>query len=422
VREVNSARFGVVMTAVAWSHLWVWRGVRAAGAMAWMTMWPLVFGLALSGVVRATGRGDRWRRMLGRTNPASVAAATGLGVVSSSCSYAASATARSLFSRGASFPVAMAFMIASTNLVIELGAVIAVLLGWPFLAGAAAGGVVAIVVAVPLLSRLVPSARAEHLREHVVAVDADAEMTASTSHRWVRAARFSWGDLLMIRREVVIGFLIAGFLAADLPSSWWHDIFLSGHGTWTTLADAAIAPLVALLSFVCSVGNIPLAAALWTRGVAAAGVVAFILADLVSLPLVLIYRRFYGTRVSLILTGVLWTSASVAGLVVGPLVAHLGAVRTHAAADITDGHFAGGATLWLNVVALMILGVGAIVVRRSHVDDGTATDPVCGMAVVRADAPARVTLGDHTYYFCAPRCATNFETDPEKYGATVPTR
>ena len=312
-------------------------------------------------------------------------------------------------------------MIASTNLVVELGAVIAVLLGWPFLAGAGVGGVVAVAVAVPLLVRLVPTARGDDLRSRVQSTDHGDDSGAAPSHRWVRSARFAWGDLMMVRREILIGFLVAGFLAADVPSAWWRDIFFSGHGTWTTLADAAIAPLVALLSFVCSVGNIPLAAALWTRGVAAAGVVAFILADLVALPLVMIYRRFYGTRIALILAGVLWTAASVAGLVVGPLVSGLGAVRTHAASTVTAGQFAGGVTLWLNLVALAVIVGSAVLVRRSHVDDGTATDPVCGMAVVRASATATVTLAGHTFYFCAPRCAERFDAEPGRYLAPART-
>lgn len=405
-----------VVASVHWSHLWLWRGVRSAAAMAWMTFWPLVFGLALSGVVRARGHSDAWRARLGRTTPSSVAIATALGVVSSSCSYAASATARSLFRRGASFPVAMAFMIASTNLVVELGAVIAVLLGWSFLAGAAVGGCVAIAIAVPVLARATPP-RAEAALRGASADESTPGDDAAQSHPWARAARFAWGDLLMIRRELVIGFLAAGFLAADLPTSWWRDVFVSGHGTLTTIADAAIAPLVALFSFVCSVGNIPLAAALWTRGVAPAGVVAFILADLVALPLLLIYRRFYGVRTALVLAGVLWVSASVAGLVVSPLVTALGATRTHAATIVTAGQFDLGPTLYLNIAAALAVVAAAVLLRRARADDALAVDPVCAMAVERARAAVRLDMGGTTYYFCSPHCADAFAAHPERFGA-----
>lgn len=407
-----------VVASVHWSHVWLWRGVRSAAAMAWTTFWPLVFGLALSGVVRARGRSDVWRARLGRTTPATVAVATALGVVSSSCSYAASATARSLFRRGVSFPVAMAFMIASTNLVVELGAVIAVLLGWPFLAGAAVGGCVAIAIAVPVLARAIPPHAETALRGagHESSTPADG---SARTHPWARAARYAWGDLLMIRRELVIGFLAAGFLAADLPTSWWRDVFVSGHGWLTTVADAAIAPLVAVISCVCSVGNIPLAAALWTRGVAPAGVVAFVLADLVALPLLLIYRRFYGVRTALVLAGVLWLSATVAGLVVSPLVTALGATRTHAAASVTSGRFDLGPTVYLNIAAALTVVGAAVLVRRARADDGLAVDPVCAMAVERAHAAAHLDVGGTTYYFCSPHCADAFAAHPERFRTTA---
>ncbi|MGH9020126.1 MAG: permease, partial [Acidimicrobiales bacterium] len=279
---------------------WIWAGLKESLAMVWMTFWPLVLGFTLSGATQGLLARDSLRATLGRTTPGSIARASGLGTISSSCSYAASAMARALFARGASLPNALVFMVASTNLVIELGVVLAVLLGWPFLAAQLIGGVIMVVALGALAAVAFPERAQRALRERVGGADHSAPSEAPWRTRlaspasYRRAARYTWGDLTMLRRELVAGFLVAGFLTVHVQASWWSHVFVSGHGAWTVLENVVVAPLVAVASFVCSVGNIPLAAALWAHGVAFGAVVVFVFADLVTLPLLLIYRRFYG--------------------------------------------------------------------------------------------------------------------------------
>jgi uncharacterized membrane protein YraQ (UPF0718 family)/YHS domain-containing protein len=386
--------------------------------MLWATFWPLVLGFSLSGAVQAFVPRGGLARALGEDRPGTLGRAALLGALSSSCSYAASAMGRALFSRGASFTNATAFMVASTNLVVELGVVLYVLLGWQFLVAELLGGLVMVALLGAVVPRLFPAGRAAALRTRVGAEgpsDDDAAAAPGSRDGWSRAARYAWGDVTMLRRELVIGFLVAGFLAADVPGSWWRVVFVTGHGWWTVLEDAVVAPLVAVASFVCSVGNIPLAASLWAHGVAFGGVVAFIFADLVTLPLLLIYRRFYGGANALRLFGALWLAMSLAGLAVDLVASAAHVVPTARSAVVTSGHFALGATLGLNLAALLVVGTGAWLVRRPVVDDTVAIDPVCGMQVRRAGAAATATHGSVTYYFCAPRCAERFSASPERF-------
>jgi len=401
---------------------WLVNGLKSAAAMIWMTFWPLVLGFSLSGCVQAFIRRDGLRDSLGRRGPVATFKATTLGVISSSCSYAASAMARSVFARGASWTNSMVFMVASTNLVIELGIVLWLLLGWQFLVAEFVGGSIMIVLLAIALPRVFRRDREAALRERVDQELADAgaagEVRAAsprTLDGWSRAARFTWGDLTMLRRELFIGFVVAGFLAADVPESWWNAVFITGHGPWTVIENVIVAPLVAVVSFVCSVGNIPLAAALWARGVAFGGVVAFIFADLVTLPLLLIYRRFYGRANMWRIFLIFWAVMSTAGLLVEVIFRALGWIPPRTPSPAISGTFDLGWTLVLNVAAVVVLVVGAVLVRRRSNDEDAATDPVCGMQVLIASAPARSEFSGVSYYFCSPRCAERFNADPARF-------
>jgi uncharacterized membrane protein YraQ (UPF0718 family) len=258
---------------------WIGVGFRESLAMVWLTWWPLVLGFTLSGFVQSGISREGLRRELGRDTPASFAKASTLGVISSSCSYAASAMARALFSRGASWTNSVVFMVASTNLVIELGVVLYLILGWRFLVAQLVGGVVMIALLGPLTRVMFRPSRVAALRERVRSEETAAHH--EPPHSWrarlrdretlVAAARYTTGDLTMIRIELAAGFLVAGFLSAHIPTSWWHHLFLSGHGIWTVLENVLLAPLVAVLACVCSVGNIPLAATLWGQPTRSAG-------------------------------------------------------------------------------------------------------------------------------------------------------
>ncbi len=390
--------------------------------MVWMTWWPLVLGFSLSGLVQSVLPRDGLRSRLGTTSAGSVAQSSLLGVISSSCSYAASAMARALFARGASWTNALVFMVASTNLVIELGVVLYLLLGWQFVAGQLVGGVL-MIAGLAVLTHVAFSRRDEEaLRVRVLEDSPPPTRTATEGWRsrlsdresYRLAARYTRGDLTMLRKELLAGFVIAGFLSVHVPASWWSNVFATGHGGWTVVENAALAPLLAVVSFVCSVGNIPLAAALWSNGVAFGGVISFIFADLVTLPLLLIYRRFYGTRATLRLFALLWFVMSVGGLVVDRVFHLVHLVPSSHRTAVMSGRFDLGWTLGLNIAATVVLVALWLAARPRHDDGRAATDPICGMTVDTA-APAATRHRDGVdYYFCSLRCAERFDrTGPD---------
>jgi YHS domain-containing protein/uncharacterized membrane protein YraQ (UPF0718 family) len=399
---------------------WLALGFKEALAMIWMTWWPLVLGFTLSGLIQSLLPRESLRASLGTSSPSSVAKATMLGVISSSCSYAASAVSRALFARGASWSNSVIFMVASTNLVIELGVLLYLLLGWRFLLAQLVGGFV-MVVLLALTTRVMFSARRrERLRVRVLedAPPEERPMTSTWRERLDRehltsAARYSIGDLTMLRMELLAGFVVAGFLAVHVPTTWWRHLFWSGHGVWTVLENVVLAPLVAVIAFVCSIGNIPLAAALWAHGVAFGGVIAFIFADLITLPLLAIYRRYYGTSSARRLFLLLWFTMSTAGLIVDGLFHLIRLAPTSHHVRVLDGQFPLGATLVLNVLATLAL-FGAWWLARRGPDSLVAIDPVCGMGVDTTSPAATTVRNGTTYYFCSPRCQHRFEHDREE--------
>jgi uncharacterized membrane protein YraQ (UPF0718 family)/YHS domain-containing protein len=405
---------------------WTASGLKESAAMLWMTWWPLVFGFTLSGLVQSFLPRNALRAQLGETSPATLARASILGVISSSCSYAASAMSRALFARGASWTNAVVFMLASTNLVIELGVVLYLLLGWQFVVAQIAGGLVMIILLALSMHLVFSRSSQDALRARVLAEAPPASKSSPQSWRsrlrdrrnYQLAAQFTLGDLTMLRRELAAGFLVAGFLIVHVPTSWWAHLFMSGHGSLSVLENVVVAPLLAVVSFVCSVGNIPLAAALWSHGVAFGGVVSFIFADLITLPLLLIYRRFYGTRSTLRLFALLWFVMSAGGLVINALFAsaHLLPVNRHTPA--TSGNFSLGWTLILNIVASAVLLALWLAARRAK---NLARDPICGMTVDLSAPVAVRQFQGRDVYFCSLRCAERFDRDemrtPDSRGA-----
>ena len=287
--------------------------------MFWETLWALVLGFGLSGVVQAFVSRAEMQRVLGDRRPTTIAKAGFFGMVSSSCSYAASALAKTLFQRGADFTAAQAFMFASTNLVVELGIVLWLLIGWQFAAAEFVGGAIMIALIAVVMPYVVNDDTAEHARR---ALGGDAhhhEHEDSTANRgtlagWADAAAYTISDLTMLRKELVIGFVVAGFADTAVPIRFWKSLFVTGHGFWSTLENVALAPFLAIISFVCSIGNVPLAAALWTGGISFGGTIAFVFADLITLPLLMIYRRYYGTRLTMRLLAAFWVTMSLAAL------------------------------------------------------------------------------------------------------------
>jgi len=284
-----------------------------AFGMFWEILWALILGFALSAAVQAVVSKREMRKLLPDDSPRSLLIAGGLGAASSSCSYAAVALARSLFRKGADFTAAMAFEFASTNLVVELGVIMALLLGWQFTLGEFIGGpimiiLLALVFRVFLKQRLVDEAREHADRGMLGRMEGHAEMDMSISEQgslWQRltssngftaVANYFVMDWAAIWIDIFGGLMIAGALAAWVPQSWWQSLFFEHHHTFAKIWGPIIGPLVAVISFVCSIGNVPLAAVLWNGGISFGGVLAFIFADLIILPILNIYRKYYGWR------------------------------------------------------------------------------------------------------------------------------
>lgn len=409
----------------------VGRSLREGFFMFWETLWALVLGFGISGAVQAFVSRGAMHRLLGDHRPAAIVRAAGLGAASSSCSYAASAMAKTLFARGADFLAAMTFMFASTNLVVELGIVLVVLMGWQFAAGEFVGGAIMIVLLVSighlwLRGRMVEDARAR-VREGAPGSEQESpEAAAPKSWRarirtpagWSDAAGYAFADLRMLRSEMLIGYVVAGFLAVLVPADAWRHVFVSGHGTLTSLENVAVGPFIALISFVCSVGNVPLAAALRKGGISFGGVASFIFADLIALPLLLIYRKLYGGRLALRMLALFWLTMSAAGLAVEALFSAAGLVPHARPTQIAAAHFQLNYTTALNIIALIILAALVWLARHRERFGGgrsQATDPVCGMQVQITNAPAIRSRDDQTIYFCSDRCAERFDTNADRY-------
>ncbi len=313
-------------------------GLANAFLMAWTVWWALVFGFAISAIVQAWVPRARIQRALGGGGWRPVATATGLGAASSSCSYAAIAIARSLFAKGASAASALAFQFASTNLVFELGLVMWVLIGWQFTLAEFVGGLVLIAVMTVLL-RLFVSGRVEaDAREHASAVEAGHEHHASgdagmplrrrlsSGEAWSEVAENFRHDWSMVYKEVAIGFLLAGFVGL-LGNDFFNSLFIvDAPEPLRLLENVLVGPLIAILSFVCSVGNVPLAAVLWSGGISFAGVIAFIFADLLVVPIVLIYRKYYGRRFTVRIVALMFVTIVASALVVDGLFSAAGLI------------------------------------------------------------------------------------------------
>ena len=411
--------------------------------MFYETLWALVLGFALSGAVQAFVSKSEMQRTLGDHRPGTIVKSSFFGMVSSSCSYAASALAKSLFARGADFTASMVFMFASTNLVVELGIVLWLLIGWQFAVAEFVGGFIMIAILAVVLPRLVDVAELDAARARLREGKAGGgghEQHAAMSESghtgkpwrqrirsragWSDASGYTISDVTMLRKELVIGFVVAGFASMAVPNSVWRALFLTGHGVASTVENVVVGPVLAFISFVCSIGNVPLAAALWKGGISFGGVIAFVFADLLALPLVLIYRKFYGTRLAVRLSLVFWAVMSVAGLLTELLFQALGAIPTTLRGDIATTHIGWNYTTVLNVVALAAFGYLYYLYRnasRFGGGEGYAKDVVCGMQIRKADAPARSTHQGTTYYFCSDKCEHKFDADPDRYAGAQAT-
>ncbi|HLH58320.1 MAG TPA: permease [Streptosporangiaceae bacterium] len=341
------------------------------GSMTWEITWALILGFTLSAIVQAVVRRATIARLLGDDRPRTLALAAGFGAASSSCSYAAVALARSLFRKGAGFTAAMAFEISSTNLVIELGVILALLMGWQFTLAEFTGGPLMIVVLATafrlfLTGRMLREARRQAERGVAGSMEGHAAMDMSVQGEGSFARRLlsregytavanlfvmEWAAIL---RDLAIGLFVAGAVAAWVPDSFWRAFFFTGHPLAATVWGPLIGPVVAVISFVCSVGNVPLAVVLWKGGISFGGVVAFIFADLIIAPILNIYRKYYGARMAAFILGTFYVAMAAAGYVVELVFGGLGLVPDRARATIPTQGVSWDYTTWLNIVFLIL--------------------------------------------------------------------
>lgn len=353
--------------------------LRLSLSMGWEILWPLILGFALSAAIQAVVSKRQMTKLLPDDKPKTLAIAAGLGAASSSCSYAAVALARSLFKKGANFTSAMTFEIASTNLVIELGIIMAVLLGWQFTLAEFIGGplmiiCLAILFKLYLTPKLVKHAYLQankglagrmegHAAMHDMSVDTkepvlkkllSSKGKTATSHYFI----MDWASIWV---DIVVGLLIAGALAAWVPQSWWQSLFMTHNHLLANLWGPLVGPLVAIVSFVCSVGNIPLAAVLWKGGISFGGVVSFIFADLIILPILRIYKKYYGRKMAAFILGIFYAAMVAAGYLVEAIFALLHLTPTDRNIKLLETHISFNYTSVLNIIFLIL--AGALVYR-----------------------------------------------------------
>jgi uncharacterized membrane protein YraQ (UPF0718 family)/YHS domain-containing protein len=398
--------------------MWIYAGLEHSFQMFWEVWWALVLGFALSGIVQAWVPRQRLEQALGGRGLREVTVATGLGAASSSCSYAAIAIAKSLFAKGASVVSAMTFQFASTNLVLELGLVLWLFLGWRFTLAEFVGGIVLILLMWLAVGRFVSRESEEEARRHAQAAE-----TGHIHHSAGGGGRFSlqaWsdvahnfrGDWEMLWKEILAGFVIAGYVST-LPKGFFNSLFLTD--AWAPLRIAEnvlVGPVVAALAFVCSIGNIPLAAVLWSGGISFGGVIAFIYADLIIVPIVNAYRKYYGGRFAALVVALMFGTMVAAALVVDAFFSLLGLVPRHRPSidSIAERPITWNYTSVLDIVfAGVFVALVALTLRRG------AKDPVCGMTVDRHAGKPAVEHGGRTYYFCGEHCKHTFELNPEGY-------
>ena len=358
-----------------WLHA-IGHALAISGSMSWEILWALILGFGLSAIVQAVVRRSTIVRLLGDDRPKTLAIAAGLGAASSSCSYAAVALARSLFRKGASFTAAMAFEIASTNLVVELGIILALLIGWQFTLAEFVGGplmiiLLALVFRLLLRERLLQAAKAQSEKGLAGSMEGHAAMDMSIQgegRTWQRLRSrqavtsvshifvMEWAAVI---RDIVIGLLIAGAVAAWVPNSFWRHLFFVGHPALAKVWGPLIGPLVSLLSFVCSIGNVPLAGVLWNGGISFGGVVAFIFADLIIIPILVIYRKYYGTRMMLFILGTFYLTMVIGGYLVELLFGGLGLIPNGRHAKVVEISIQWDYTTVLNIIFLL-LAVGLV--------------------------------------------------------------
>ncbi|MDS0476300.1 permease [Natrinema sp. 1APR25-10V2] len=443
----------------------VLESLRIGFGFLWTAAWAIIMGLIITSLVQVYVSKERMARILGESSLSSLAKATAFGAASSGCSFGAVAIGKGLFAKGAHAVNFLAFMFASTNLIVELGLMILILLGWEFLVAELLGGLVliavmALIVRVTLPEALFDDVRAELERrdhggmtdptcgmegtdEHAVVTDGGETLTfcsegcletyrqrAASGGAWHDELR-SWGgwykignqyrkEWSMIWKDVVAGFLVSGFVIVFVPQRVWNALFVQGDGILVTAENAIMGVAIAVISFVGSMGNVPFAVALWGGGISFAGVIAFVYADLITIPVLNVYRKYYGWKVMLYIFTVFFVTMAFTGFLMELLFDALGIVPNLAGGETAteQTYFELNYTFYLNLVAFALSGFLLYVYRRGLGSPGRYRDPVCGMRT-DDDGPSATYDGD-TYYFCSTACERTFEEAPADFASASP--
>jgi uncharacterized membrane protein YraQ (UPF0718 family) len=379
------------------THLW--QALMLAFGMVWQVGWSLVLGFAISALLQSVVSQKTIGAALGRNGLRQTVIATLAGAASSSCSYASASVSRTLFKKGAALVPSLAFLLASTNLVAELGIVLFLLMGWQFMAGEWIGGVVLVLVMSLIVGVTYPRRLIEAARRHPEAgggghdhgdmAEAGGTVWQKLARRetWVQVAHGFVMDWSMLWKDLALGFLIAGALAAFVPDGVWQALFVKSASPWIQVpANALLGPLIAMLSFVCSIGNVPMAAVLWGSGVSFGGVLAFLFADLIVLPLLDVYRRYYGWKMAAYIGAVFYASMVVSALIMDVVFNAVGWIPSHhpnLQAEVD--HVSINYTFWLNLVFGLIALALVILAKRNPMRMQRAH--CCGHAMPKAGAP-----------------------------------
>ncbi|EMA65639.1 permease [Halorubrum kocurii] len=445
----------------------VLESLRIGVGFLWTAAWAIIMGLTITSLVQVYVSKERMARVLGDGDLSGLAKATAFGAASSGCSFGAVAIGKGLFKKGAHVVNFLAFMFASTNLIVELGLMILILLGWEFLLAELLGGLVLIAVMAVIVRLTLPESLFDEVRETVnerdresgVTEDPTCGMEGTEEHSlttdggetlqfcsagcletylqqtsggggWREELR-SWGgwykianqyrkEWSMIWTDVVAGFLISGFVIVFVPQWVWNTLFVQGDGLLVTAEHAVMGVAIAVLSFVGSMGNVPFAVALWGGGISFAGVIAFVYADLITIPVLNVYRKYYGWTVMLYILGVFFVTMAFTGFLMELLFDALGIVPDLAGGETAteQTYFELNYTFYLNLVAFALTGFLAYVYRRGLGAPGRYRDPVCGMRT-DDDGPSASHEGT-TYYFCSTACERTFEADPTEFADQRP--
>ncbi|RRJ29389.1 permease [Halocatena pleomorpha] len=428
----------------------------------WTAAWAIVMGLIITSLVQVYVSKERMAEVLGKADPSGLTKATLFGAASSGCSFGAVAIGKGLFKKGAHVVNVLAFMFASTNLIVELGLMILILLGWEFLVAELLGGLILIAVMALIVHVTLPETLFEQVRTELNQGEAEQGITEDPTcgmegtdeyslvadggetlkfcsagcmetYQQAVASNGSWQDELlswggwyklgnqyrkewtMIWSDIVAGFLISGFVIVFVPQWVWNALFFRGQGVLVSAENALMGVTIAVISFVGSIGNVPFAVALWSGGIGFAGVIAFVYADLITIPVLNVYRKYYGWHVMLYILGVFFVTMAFTGLLMEQLFAALGIVPDLAGGQTAteQTYFELNYTFYLNVIAFSLSGFLYYVYHRGLGAPGQYRDPVCGMRT-NDDDPS-ITYDGDTYYFCSITCKQTFENDPSEY-------